>query len=289
MLREISRIDSTPPPAPGFIGPGHTAVEVLSPGDLAHGDPFVLLMDDRLDIAQRRQIGGAHPHAGLETVTLILEGTMVDRDEGALTAGDLVWMTAGRGIIHSEAVEMVGRARILQLWIALPARDRSLPPSFEVVRGQTAPLVRQPAVKARLYSGAAGELRSPTRNRVPVTLLDVSLGAGATFQHELPAAYNGFFYVLEGQVTVGPRRVGRGQVGWLSPAAGTDLAIAAPEGPARLVLYAGLPIGEPLLQHGPFVAGSRREIVEYHRSFEAGQFTSMSALARARRAEGHPV
>jgi redox-sensitive bicupin YhaK (pirin superfamily) len=285
MPRTISRIDSTPPPAPGFIGPGHTAVEVLSPDDLPHGDPFVLLMDDRLDIAQRRQIGAAHPHAGLETVTLVLEGTLHDRDEGELGAGDLVWMTAGRGIIHSEAVEMSGRARILQLWIALPARDRDLAPGFEIVRRGEAPVVHQPGVEGRLYSGASGTLVSPTRNRVPVTLLDLSLATGATFVQELPAAYNAFFYVLEGSVTVAGNRVAEGQVGWLDPSQADRLAIAAPGEPARLVLYAGLPIGEPLMQHGPFVAGSRQEIAAYHRSFLAGQFASMSALVRARKAE----
>jgi quercetin 2,3-dioxygenase len=87
MPRTLSRIDTTPSPAPGFIGEGHTAVEVVAPTDLAASDPFVLLMDDRLDIAKRRQIGAAHPHAGLETVTLVLEGTLHDRDEGALSPG----------------------------------------------------------------------------------------------------------------------------------------------------------------------------------------------------------
>jgi redox-sensitive bicupin YhaK (pirin superfamily) len=283
MHRTISRIDSTPPPAPGFIGPGHTAVEVLSPEDLPHGDPFVLLMDDRLDIASRRQIGAAHPHAGLETVTLVLEGTLEDRDEGALGPGDLVWMTAGRGIIHSEAVEMAGRARILQLWIALPARDRDLAPGFEIVRRSEAPAIRQPGVDGRLYSGSSGGLRSPTRNRVPITLLDLSLAAGATFVQELPAAYKAFFYVLEGSVTVAGNRVAEGQVGWLDPSGADQLVVAAPAEPARLVLYAGLPINEPLMQHGPFVAGSPSEIATYHRNYRAGQFASMSALARQRR------
>ena len=104
--RTLSVVVSPPPPGPGFIGEGHTAVEVLDPRALEQSDPFVLLMDDRLDIAQRRAIGGAHPHAGLETVTLILEGSLNDRDEGALGAGDAIWMTAGRGIIHNEHVEV---------------------------------------------------------------------------------------------------------------------------------------------------------------------------------------
>src|SRR5688500_3163996 len=100
MIRQLTRTVTTAPPAPGFIGEGHTAVEVVRPTALGASDPFVLLMDDRLDIPERRQIGGAHPHAGLETVTLVLEGTIQDRDEGELSEGDLIWMTAGRGIIH---------------------------------------------------------------------------------------------------------------------------------------------------------------------------------------------
>jgi quercetin 2,3-dioxygenase len=283
--RSLSSTTTTPPPAPGFIGAGHTAVEVLAPTALAASDPFVLLMDDRLDIPQRRQIGGAHPHAGLETVTLVLEGTLSDRDEGDLQAGDLIWMTAGRGIIHNEAVEASGRSRILQLWIALPARDRGLAPRFEIIRRDAAPVVRAPGVEAHLYSGASGTLRAPTRNRVPVTLIDLTLAPGATFHQALPATYNGFFYVVDGSAAVGDEPVATGQVGWLAPSASTDLAISAGINGARLVLYAGEPIGEPLVQRGPFVAGSPAEITEFHRQFRAGQFTPMSQVARAQRAE----
>ena len=94
-------------------------------------------------------------------MTLVLEGTLSDRHEGDLQAGDMVWMTAGRGIIHSESIEASGRSRILQLWIALPTRDRGLAPRFEIIRREAAPVVRAPGVEARLYSGVSGELRSP--------------------------------------------------------------------------------------------------------------------------------
>ena len=265
---------------------------MLAPTALPASDPFVLLMDDRLDIPARRQIGGAHPHAGLETVTLVLEGTLSDRDEGDLQAGDLVWMTAGRGIIHSESIEASGRSRILQLWIALPAGDRGLAPRFEIVRREAAPVVRAPGVEARLYSGTSGALRSATRNRVPVTLIELTLAPGATFRQTLPATYNGFFYVVDGDAGVGHDRVATGQVGWLAPSASTDLAtdltIWAGASGAHLVLYAGEPIGEPLVQHGPFVAGSPAEIAEFHRQFRAGRFTPMSQVARAQRAERTP-
>jgi redox-sensitive bicupin YhaK (pirin superfamily) len=280
--RPLARVVTAPPPSPGFIGEGHTAVEVVAPADLAASDPFVLMMDDRLDIAQRRQIGGAHPHAGLETVTLVVEGTLHDRDEGTLGAGDVIWMTAGRGIIHSEAVEAAGRSRIFQLWIALPAREREAAPRFEVVRRAEAPVVRGPGVEARLYSGASGALRSPTRNVVPITMLDVALAPEARFREELPGAYNGFVYVVEGAVRIGRDTLAAGQVGWLAPSDRGALVVSAAERGARLVLYAGLPIREPLVQQGPFVAGSRAEIAEQYRRFRAGQFPGMHQLARAR-------
>jgi hypothetical protein len=294
--RSLSRRYTTPPPAPGFIGEGHTAVEVLRPDQLAASDPFVLLMDDRLDIAVARQIGGAHPHAGLETVTLVLDGVLSDRDEGDLRAGDLIWMTAGRGIIHNEAVDAVGRARVLQLWIGLPASDRSLAPAFAIVRRDDAPLVRAPGVVGRLYSGRSGAQRASTRNRVPVTLIDLTFAPGAAFAQDLPASYNGFVYVIDGSVEIGGQTLATGQVGWFAPAAAPDggvasattappLAISAGAAGARLVLYAGQPIGEPLVQHGPFVAGSPGEITEYFRRFRAGQFTRMSQLALAQRTE----
>ncbi|MDQ3370641.1 MAG: pirin family protein [Myxococcota bacterium] len=279
----------TPPPTePGFIGPGHLAVQVVRPDDLAASDPFVLLMDDRLELGAPRQIGGAHPHAGLETVTLILDGTLADRDEGELTHGDAIWMTAGRGIIHNEVVHAGGRARVLQLWIALPPHERETAPDFEVIRGATVPVRREPGSIARLYSGATGTLRSPTRNRAPVTLVDVTLDPGAHFVQELPASYNGFGYVVDGDVTIGGHPLARGQVGWSGPVApggASTLTLDAGAAGARLVLYAGEPQRAPLIQHGPFVAGSHPEIVELYRRLRAGTFEPMSAVARRHRRE----
>lgn len=280
--RGITRTFTPAPAAPGFIGHGHTAVEVLAPDSLAASDPFVLLMDDRLDLGPVQPIGGAHPHAGLETVTLILEGTLHDRDEGALSAGDAVWMTAGRGIIHNEHVEVGGRARVLQLWVRLSAKDRALAPRFEVIHGASVPVREEPGVIARLYSGVTGALRSPTINRVPVTLVDVALEPGARFEQALPGSYNGFVYVLEGAIEVGEIALSREQVGWLGPLrtpGESALHIVAGEAGARVVLYAGEPQREPLVQHGPFVAGSREQIVEHFRRFRAGEFAPMSTLS----------
>jgi redox-sensitive bicupin YhaK (pirin superfamily) len=287
--RSIARIVTTPPPAPGFIGEGHTAVDVVTPAALEASDPFVLLMDDRLDIKTRRKIGGAHPHAGIETVTLVLEGTLLDRDEGELNAGDVLWMTAGRGIIHNEAVEVGGKARILQLWVRLPKSDRSTAPTFQMIPKASAPVRTESGAVARLYSGSTGGLRSTTQNHAPVTLVDLTLDANATFEQELPLPYNGFVYVLEGSAGVGGGSLlETGQVGWLDRPTGigaSTLKFAGGERGARIVLYAGEPQREPLVHYGPFAAGSVAEIEEMFHRYRAGRFDSMSAIARRARRE----
>jgi len=285
--RRIGRTVTTPPAAPGFIGEGHTAVDVVTPAALEASDPFVLLMDDRLDIKPRRQIGGAHPHAGIETVTLVLEGTLIDRDEGDLNAGDVLWMTAGRGIIHNEAVEVGGKARILQLWVRLPESDRGAAPTFQMIRKASAPVRTEPGAVARLYSGSTGGVRSTTQNRAPVTLVDLTLDANATFEQELPLSYNGFVYVVDGSAAVGGvSSLETGQVGWLDRPSGVGagpLKFAAGERGARIVLYAGEPQREPLVHHGPFAAGSVAEIHEMFQRYRAGRFESMNAIARRTR------
>ena len=281
--RRISTVITTPPPAPGFIGEEHTAVEVVNSDQLGATDPFVLLLDDRLDMPRARAIGGAHPHAGLETVTLILEGTIQDRDEGPLSAGDAIWMTAGRGIIHNEHVIADGKIRILQLWIRLPARDRTLAPSFEIIPLASVPVRREPGVVARLYSGTTGDSVSHTRNRVPITLVDFALEPGATVTQELPRSYNGFAYVIDGDAMIGGAQVSAGQVGWTDRPdgqGGSTLTFTAGRSGARVVLYTGEPQREALVHHGPFVAGSQLEIHELFRRFRAGGFKPMSMVAR---------
>jgi hypothetical protein len=283
--RAISRVVTTPPPAPGFIGEGHTAVPVVQPHDFARTDPFILLMDDRIDLPPGRPAGGAHPHAGFETVTFVLEGKLRDRDEGLLEAGDVVWMTAGSGVIHNEDVEPLGRSRILQLWLTLPSASRWAPPRFEYIARDRAPLRREPGVAARVYSGSSGSARAATHNYVPVTMLDVRMDAAARLGQELPASYNGFAYVLEGSVLVGAEQtlITSGQVGWLDESVGSDstvLRLAATE-QARVVLYAGEKQGVPITMHGPFVGESRADLIRVSQAYTSGRMPRLSELTRS--------
>src|SRR5882672_4788310 len=138
--RRIARTVTTPAPAPGFVGPGHQAVLVVSPEEFAAHDPFIMLADDRLDIGDK-PVGGPHPHAGFETVTLLLEGAIYDRDEGGvINTGEVQWMTAGRGIIHGENVAAKGKVRLLQLWLTLPKSQRWTTPAFQDIHADSIPI-----------------------------------------------------------------------------------------------------------------------------------------------------
>jgi quercetin 2,3-dioxygenase len=269
----------------GFAGPGHTVVEVFGPNNLSATDPFVMLMDDRLDFTPGQPVGEPHPHAGLETVTLMLEGSLDDPSEGLLEEGDLAWMTAGRGIVHNEEVKATGRARILQLWVALPRALRHGDPDFEVAPLRSLPIRREPGVEARLYSGSSGLLVSPTRVRVPITIVDFHLQPDAQVIQAVPGAYSGFFYVVSGSVSVGGARIASGEIGWIDAVAATetDLTLQAESNGARVILYAGKPIAEPLAQRGPFVASSDAEISAFYRDYRAGGFKHISKITAAHR------
>jgi redox-sensitive bicupin YhaK (pirin superfamily) len=284
--RGVGRVVTTAAPSPGFIGEGHTAVAVIDAKEFARNDPFIVLMDDRVDLEPGREAGGAHPHGGFETVTFVVEGELRDRDEGTLRTGDVLWMTAGSGVIHNEHVVPLGKVRILQLWLTLTRSARWSAPRFEHIERDTAPVRREPGVEARVYSGSSGSARATTHNYVPVTLVDVRLQPGARFEQELPDSYNGFLYLLDGAVSIGAERTRlvTGQVGWLAePERGTTgasrLSIEAGDTGARLVLYAGERQGVPIVQHGPFVGESRTDIVRLSELYMTGKMPRISELA----------
>lgn len=287
--RAIARTDTTPAAAPGFAGPGHTAVPVVDPARFAEQDPFILLMDDRVDMAAGAPIGGEHPHAGFEIATFLVEGAVHDQDEGVLRAGDLQWMLAGRGVIHNEHSMPEGRTRILQLWMTIPAEERWSEPHLETVARDAAPARREPGVDVRVYSGSSGSARAPERGHghVPTTIVDVSLDAGATLDQDLSASFNGFVYVLDGSVRVGAgdgTTLRAGQVGWLDRPESNGpslLRIAASNGEsARVVLYAGEPQHRPIAMHGPFVGETRADLMRVSRDFMDGRFDRVSVLMR---------
>jgi len=154
------------------------------------------------------------------------------------------------------------------------------------------PVRREPGVVVRVYSGTSGAFRSTTRNYVPVTLIEAALQPDAGFDQDLPLSYNGFLFVVDGEVRVGETLLKAGQVGWLdrgddvratSDHAGSLLQIAATTAGARAVLYAGQPQHDPIVSQGPFIADTRDDIVRLYNEYRGGQFERMSHLARAAR------
>jgi len=275
--RTLGRIRTLPPPSTGQFGPDHTVVEVITPSEWDHADPFILLMDDRLD---GRLMAGPHPHAGFETVSFLVHGNIGAENQqgGVLAPGDVEWTTAGSGIIHGPDHPIEGRFRLLQLWLTLPKKDRWTDPDHQLIRRDAAPLRRGPGAEVRLYSGSTGELRSSTRNRVPVTLVDVRLEPGAAVTELVPTSYNGFLYVLEGEANVGPdaQRLAPGQVGWLQRASGegaTKLGIANPgTQPLRVLFYSGERQNTPIAWYGPFIGDTRADNVRSFERYQAGSF-----------------
>jgi quercetin 2,3-dioxygenase len=278
--RKIDRITQTPPVGPGFAGPAHTATSVVNPGNFAKTNPFFLMMDDRVSLTG--PFGEAHPHAGLETVTLMLEGRM--RDEGGeLRTDDVEWMSAGSGIVHSEHSQVDGPMRLLQLWVVLPDADRTMSPRVQLLRKQSMPVLRAPGVEARLYSGTMGDLTAPTLNAVPILLVDVVLAADAQFQVPLPASYNGFLVVEEGEVLAGSNgdRLSKGLVGWTSPVeTGTSsmLTLRTEGKAARVLFYAGEPQKLSIASRGPFISGSDEELDQLFARYRAGRFPRAGTL-----------
>lgn len=284
--RTIARIVRLPPLTQGFAGPGHLMAPVIAGGDFEHTDPFIMLADDHLDLGER-SLGGAHPHAGFETVTLLLDGELYDRDEGGrIRTGEVQWMTAGGGIIHGENVAARGRVRLLQLWLTLPRRDRWTTPDFQNLGEDVIPIRREDGVTVRVYSGESGGYHALTRNHVPTTIIEAVMAPGTHVTQSLPVSYNGFVFPIDGEVTVGDSSIGVGDVGWLDrPATGESsrVTLRSGSGGARLVLYAGEPQGDAIVSHGPFIGDSRDDIVRLYTQFRSGQFPRMSDLARARK------
>jgi quercetin 2,3-dioxygenase len=281
--RRISGVFDVPPLTPGFVGPGHLAAPVVSPENFEKADPFILLMDDHLDIGNR-PVGGPHPHAGFETVTLILDGAIYDRDEGGtLNAGEVQWMTAGSGVIHNEDVRAKGKMRLLQLWLTLPKKERWTEPGFQVSHSDSIPVRHESGAEIRVYSGSSGSLRSGTRNYVPVTMVEINLERGASAEQEVPASYNGFAFVVGGSVRIGETTLTTGQVGWLDRLTANDASVVrvvAGESGARLILYAGQPQGDPIVSYGPFIGDTKQDIARLFAEYQAGQFPRLSELKK---------
>lgn len=278
--RKIDRVTSSPL-QPGFLGSGHLAAAVIGGQDFSKTDPFIVLMDDRLDLPGGEPVGGAHPHAGFETVTLVLQGDGKDWQTGSLEI-----MTAGKGIVHTEEITARTSMRILQLWLVLPPEKRWAEPHWQRLTTENVPTLNTEEFDLKVYSGHSHGLASPMQNQTPFTLTDTRLKPGAAITEELPASYNGFIYILEGSVQVGNSVLHEGQTGWFHPLIGqgeTELTISTVGDTSRFVLYAGEPQKAQIISYGPFIADRPEEIQQLYQDYRKGRMPHLNDLPAERR------
>ena len=247
-------------------------------------DPFLMLdafgSDDAGDY-----IGGFpdHPHRGFETVTYMIAGRMRHRDsagnEGLLQNGGVQWMTAGRGVIHSELPEQeAGRMEGFQLWLNLPAADKMGTPGYRDIPTGEIPELRLPGATVRVIAGASHGVAGAVRKAHTEPLyLDLHLEPGATFEQALPAGHNAFVYVYRGELDIddGATRttVPSQRMAVLANAADRDgVRVRAGADGARALVVAGRPLNEPIAQYGPFVMNKQSEIFQAVEDFRAGKF-----------------
>ncbi len=243
-------------------------------------DPFLML--DRFDNDDPgAYVGGFpdHPHRGFETVTIMLDGKMRHRDstggEGVIGPGDVQWMTAGRGIIHSEMPEQIeGRMRGFQLWVNLPATEKMNPPAYQDITVDTIPVVEGEGIRVHVVAGTYENAEGPAKSHTPIRLLRVELAPETTWTVTTEPGRNTFFCLYEGSVT-GADSQGRDKQAVapsLAVLAGTgETTLTAGSNGAALFLGEGAPIGEPVARYGPFVMNSKDELIQAFQDFESGR------------------
>lgn len=264
---------------PTSDGAGVRLVRVLSQNLHRRLDPFLMLDAFGSDEASDYIAGFPdHPHRGFETVTYMLEGRMLHRDsagnEGLLSSGDVQWMTAGRGLVHSEMPQQEdGRMEGFQLWLNLPAQDKMCAPSYRDISSTQIPEVSLPGGgTVRVIAGSAlGVAGAVQRPHTQPTYLDVHLPAGASFEQPLAETHNALVYVYRGSAWVGAQEVPVQRMAVLSNEALCDgVALRAGQQGLRALIIAGQPLNEPIVQYGPFVMNTTQEIHQAVNDFRAG-------------------
>jgi redox-sensitive bicupin YhaK (pirin superfamily) len=255
---------------------------------LAEFDPFLLLDEmGPKDLAPGEARGAPdHPHRGFETVTYMLAGRMQHKDShghaGMLTPGDVQWMTAGAGVVHSEMPEREfartgGRLHGFQLWVNLPGRDKMTRPRYQEIPAEKIPMARTAdgLVTVNVIAGQSLGARAVIETRTPIMYLHFTLKPGGRVAQPVPAEYNGFAYVVEGEgrFGAGGERATRGQMVMFAQD-GDEVIIENPASagsPLSVLLIAGVPLGEPIARYGPFVMSTREEIYQAIEDYRSGR------------------
>ncbi|MCR9102907.1 MAG: pirin family protein [bacterium] len=247
-------------------------------------DPFLLLHHfgpyevtppfDPLDV-------GPHPHRGFEPVTFLYQGELRHKDsrgnEGILYSGDVQWMTAGRGIIHSERasrdfLEQGGILEGIQLWINLPRKDKMVQPDYQNIKSADIPTIEVDGAKVRVkvVAGHYNKTRGPARTRTELMALQVSLAKTGFVQIPLPPGYNVFVYIVNGKVQLNDNWAYEKEHLIQFRLDGAGIALRA-EADSEVLLLSGLPINEPVAQWGPYVMNTQTEVMEAMRDYQMGK------------------
>ena len=267
---------------PASDGAGVRLTRVIGGPDLPDLDPFLLLDEFGTDRPEDYLAGFPdHPHRGFETVTYMLDGRMRHRDnhgnEGLLVAGAVQWMTAGRGLVHSEMPEQdEGRMRGFQLWVNLPAKDKMTAPRYqEFPPAQLPVLAPAEGVQVKLVAGEVDGVRGPiVQPATDPVYLDVALSPGRRWEYGLPEGHNVFAYAFEGDLEIGAGEDARGLAAQEMAVLGGGnlLVLRAGAAGGRLILVGGRPLREPVARYGPFVMNTRQEIMQAFVDFQEGRF-----------------
>jgi len=257
-------------------GAGVTVHRSIGLPALRHLDPFLMLDQMGSDDPDDYIAGFPdHPHRGFVTLTYMLEGHMRHRDsmgnEGDLRAGGAQWMKAASGVIHSEMPQQSqGRMRGFQLWINLPASEKMAAPAYQEIAALDIPTVTKDGQTVRVLMGEHAGRQGPIDDpHTQVQYLDVALEPNRTFEGRLDPAMNGFVYVFEGEARIADTPLPAHQFAVLGNGDGVSIA-AGPAG-TRFILVAGRPIGEPIVQYGPFVMNTREEIERAFADYRDGR------------------
>jgi redox-sensitive bicupin YhaK (pirin superfamily) len=243
-------------------------------------DPFLMLDAFGSDKAGDYIAGfPEHPHRGFETVTYMLAGRMRHRDsagnEGVVSDGGVQWMTAGRGVIHSEMPEQnEGLMEGFQLWLNLPAKDKMGAPWYRDIPNEEVPrfTLRTKAEVQVIAGSSHGVTGAVQREATQPLYLDIHLPQGVEFEQPLPAGHNAFFYVYRGEVVVDGKAVPPARMAILDNAREADGVRIKASADAHLILIAGKPLNEPIAQYGPFVMNTNAEVFQAVEDFRAGRF-----------------
>jgi redox-sensitive bicupin YhaK (pirin superfamily) len=266
-------------------GAGVHLTRVITSKQASRLDPFLMLDVFRSDQPQE-YIGGFpnHPHRGFETVTYMIVGRMRHQDSGGNTGhlgpGAAQWMVAGSGLIHSEFPEQeAGLLEGFQLWLNLPAKNKMTPPAYRDIPAERIPeATLAGGVRLRVIAGeCAGIPGAVSRPDTEPVFADIHLPAGGVFKTALPLGHNAFVYVYRGEIQFAGQTVRATELAILANE-GEGVVIAASQA-AQVILVAGRPLGEPVVQHGPFVMNTAEQIEEALADYRAGRFSSAKVTA----------